>query len=315
MCQQFQGAELDAAVGRVLVESVSPLALEVVLNVQVEIQSRWQEAQRLRQQQVQRAQYEADQARVRFMRVDPNNRLVADTLETQWNEKLRLLAEAEEQCEKRRQLDAIQLTEEQKVRIRALASDFPKLWQDTKTTDRDRKQMARLLLEDVTLHRDREVVAQLRFKGGATQQLRVPLPKRAWDLRRTGAAVIREIDQLLDQNTEGAVAAELTRRGWETSCGRKFNAWRIRRLEQTHGLKSRYDRLREQGLLTIEEMAGLLDCPPKLVYHWRYLGLIEGVCVNDLDERLYKRPTENVVTEIKSRQRRRLWDPACLGKQ
>ena len=79
-------------------------------------------------------------------------------------------------------------------------------------------------------------------------------------------------------------------------------------------MKSRYDRLRQQGLLTIEEMAGLLDCPTKLVYHWRYLGLIEGVCVNDLGERLYKRPTENVITEVKSRQRRRLWDSGLFGK-
>lgn len=315
LCQQIQGAELDAAVGRLLAESVSPLALEVVLNVQAEIQSRLDEAERWRQQQVQRAQYEADHARVRYMRVDPNNRLVADTLETQWNEKLRRLAEAKEECEQRRKLDAVHLTDEQKAKVRALASDFPKLWRDPKTTDRDRKQMARLLLEDVTLHRDREVLAQLRFKGGATQQLRLPLPKHAWDLRRTGAEIIREIDQLLEERTEGEVAQALNQQGRVTSCGRPFNTGMIRRLEQTHRLKNRCDRLREQGLLTIEEMAGLLDCPTKLVYHWRYLGLIEGVSVNDLGARLYKRPTENVIIEIKSRQRRRLWDPACLEKQ
>ena len=62
-------------------------------------------------------------------------------------------------------------------------------------------------------------------------------------------------------------------------------------------------------------MASLLDCPTKLVYHWRYRGLIEGVLVNDLGERLYKRPSENIINEIKSRQRRRLWDPVCLEKQ
>ena len=167
--RQIPGAGLDAAVGRLLVESVSPLALEVALNVQEEIQSRLDEAERLRQQQVQRAQYEADQARVHYMRVDPNNRLVADTLETQWNEKLRRLAQAKEECEKRRKLDAVQLTDEQKAQVLALASDFPKLWHDPKTPDRDRKQMARLLLEDVTLRREREVFVQVRFKGGATR--------------------------------------------------------------------------------------------------------------------------------------------------
>jgi DNA invertase Pin-like site-specific DNA recombinase len=91
-CQRIPGAGIDEEVGRLLVQSVTPLTLEVVLNVQNEIQTRLAEADRLRRQQLQRAQYEADRARVRYMRVDPNNRLVADTLEAQWNEKLRLLA-------------------------------------------------------------------------------------------------------------------------------------------------------------------------------------------------------------------------------
>src|SRR5439155_16301560 len=120
----------DEAIGKLLVDSVTPLALEVALNVQQEIQARLTQADRLRQQQVQRAQYEVDQARVRYMRVDPNNRLVADTLEGQWNEKLRLLAQAREDCEKQHRLDSAQLTDEQKVKILALATDFPKLWQD-----------------------------------------------------------------------------------------------------------------------------------------------------------------------------------------
>jgi DNA invertase Pin-like site-specific DNA recombinase len=90
VCQRIPGTGIDEAIGQLLVRSVTPLALEVALNVQDEIQQRLAEADRLRHQQVQRAQYEADRARVRYMRVDPNNRLVADTLETQWNEKLRL---------------------------------------------------------------------------------------------------------------------------------------------------------------------------------------------------------------------------------
>ena len=80
-CQRIPGGGIDEAVGQLLVQSVTPLTLEIALNVQGEIQTRLAEADRLRQQQVQRAQYEADRARVRYMRVDPNNRMVADTLE------------------------------------------------------------------------------------------------------------------------------------------------------------------------------------------------------------------------------------------
>jgi hypothetical protein len=184
-CQSIPGASIDEAVGKLLVQSVTPLALEVALNVQSEIEARVAEAHRLRQQQVQRTQYEADQARLRYMRVDPNNRLVADTLEVHWNEKLRLLAQAKEECENHQRLDSTQITDEQKTKIRALASDFPRLWQDPKTPDRDRKRMARLLLEDVTLRRDQDVCVQLRFRGGAHQELHLPLPKAAWELKKT----------------------------------------------------------------------------------------------------------------------------------
>ena len=160
------------------------MALEVALKVQKEMQARLDQADRLRHQQVQRAQYEADQARLRYMRVDPNNRLVADTLEAQWNEKLRLLAQAKEEYERQQKLDAQRMTDEQKARVQALASDFPKLWNDPKTPDRERKRMARLLLQDVTLRREQEVLVQIRFRGGATRELRLPLAKPAWALRR-----------------------------------------------------------------------------------------------------------------------------------
>jgi DNA invertase Pin-like site-specific DNA recombinase len=177
-CQQIPGAGVDEAIGKMLVESLTPLALEVALKVQGELQQQLEQADQLRQQHVQRAQYEADQARVRYMRVDPNNRLVADSLETHWNEKLRALAQAKEEYETQRKIDACQLTAEQSAQVLALASDFPRLWNHPKTPDRERKRMARLLLEDVTLFREQEIIVQVRFRGGVTQKLQLPLPRR-----------------------------------------------------------------------------------------------------------------------------------------
>jgi hypothetical protein len=82
---------VDDALSHLIVEGLSPLALQVALHVQEQLQDRLVEADRLRRQHVERAAYEAEQARIRYMRVDPNNRLVADTLEALWNEKLRQL--------------------------------------------------------------------------------------------------------------------------------------------------------------------------------------------------------------------------------
>ena len=223
VCQRIPGGGLDEAVGALLVQSVTPLALEVALQVQNEIQEHLAQADRLRQQQLQRAQYEADRARLRYMRVDPNNRLVADTLEAQWNEKLRSLAQVKEECQKQHQLDSAQLSEEQKTQIRTLATEFPRLWKDPQTPDRDRKRMARLLLEDVTLLREeQEISARILFKGGATRALRVPFPKAAWALRKTKPEIVAEIDRLLDDHCEGEIAGLLNAKGWRSSGGAAF---------------------------------------------------------------------------------------------
>jgi DNA invertase Pin-like site-specific DNA recombinase len=138
VCQRVPGTGVDEAIGNVLLESVSPLALEVALQVQAEVQARIAEADRIRKQHVERAQYEADQAKLRYMKVDPNNRLVADTLEANWNEKLRAVAQAKEEYEKQYAQDNAQLSAEQKAKIVGLASNFPKLWRDPNTLNRDR---------------------------------------------------------------------------------------------------------------------------------------------------------------------------------
>ncbi|MDH3826760.1 MAG: recombinase family protein, partial [Desulfobacterales bacterium] len=93
-CQYIPGAGIDEAISKLLLESVTPLTLEVALQVQKELENRFNEADKLRKQQVVRAEYEANPARRRFMQVDPDNRLVADTLEAEWNEKLRHLQDA-----------------------------------------------------------------------------------------------------------------------------------------------------------------------------------------------------------------------------
>jgi DNA invertase Pin-like site-specific DNA recombinase len=109
ICQRVAGAVVDQAISNLLLELMQPLTLEVALAVQQEVESRIAETDRLRRQHVERAQYEAELARRRYMRVDPDNRLVADGLEAEWNNKLRSLAEAQQQYE--------QQTEKQRLLI------------------------------------------------------------------------------------------------------------------------------------------------------------------------------------------------------
>ena len=293
ICQCIPGAGIDEAVGELLLESVTPTALEVAMRVQEEVRRRIDEVDRLHRQRVDRAQYEVELARRRFMRVDPDNRLVADALEADWNEKLRAHQEAREQYEKRREEDRAELTEEQRARIAAVATDFPALWRDPKTPHRERKRMVRLLLEDVTLIRGDAITVHVRFKGGATQSLSLPLPPSAWQMRQTPRQIVMKVDQLLDSHTDGQIAAILNDRGCVSGSGKPFTNHIIQVIRRRYGLRSRHDRLRDAGLLTVQEIAKLLGVHHSTVKTWRDHGLLLAVPYNDKNECLYPHPGPN----------------------
>lgn len=288
ICQEVPGLGLDRAVGELLVEAMTPLALEVSLAVQQELADRVAEADRLRHERVQRARYEADLAQCRYMRVDPNNRLVADVLEAEWNEKLRALNQAQEEYE--RQV----LDEGKRAEILALATDFPRLWNSPETQDRERKRMVRLMVEDVTLLKGERITAHVRFKGGASRTLSLPIPPPAWLLRQTAPVVVQEIDRLLDEHTEGEIAEILNRRGLRSGDGGAFHVRIVANLRRAYELKDRFTRLRETGMLTVGEMADFLDVSTSTVKHWHAAGLLRGTAFNDKVECLYEHPGDDL---------------------
>ncbi|MEK6630698.1 MAG: recombinase family protein [Acidobacteriota bacterium] len=301
-CQSIPGASLDEAIGTVLVELVTPLALEVALTVQHEIQSHLAEASRLRKMHVERAQYEADLARQRFMHVDPNHRLVADGLEADWNAKLRALQDAQETCEREHAADRAPLTDEQRARVLALAVDFPRLWRDPKTPPRERKRMIRLLIEDVTLNRADTITAHVRFRGGSTRTLTLPVPLRAWELKKTSPAVMAEVDTLLESHTPGCIATVLNQHGHRSGEGRPFTRKMVVDLVKDHdALKSRYDRLRDKGFLTQEEIAKQLGITPETVRTWARRGLLRAHPYTDRYQCLYEPPSQHPPQKMQGR--------------
>ena len=112
ICQSIPGHVVDEALSRLVLDAMQPATLEVALAVQHELEQRLEEADRLRRQRVERARYEADLAQQRFMQVDPKNRLVADALEADWNDRLRALSSAQEQYEQQSQADRTLLDEQ-----------------------------------------------------------------------------------------------------------------------------------------------------------------------------------------------------------
>jgi DNA invertase Pin-like site-specific DNA recombinase len=287
ICQSVPGAALDAAIGALLVTMVSPLSLEVALAVQQELRSRGEEAIRLRQQQVEQARYQAELAQRRFLQVDPANRLVAGVLEAEWNERLRVLAQAQEEAERHNTADRHVLSAEEHDALVALATDVPRLWRDPRTPDRERKRLVRLLLTDVTLLKEEQITAHVRFPGGATQTLRLPVPPPAWQARQTAPQVVQEIDRLAADHTDGEIAALLNVQGRRSGEGKAFHRAMVTRLRVSYGVPSLLSRLRARGLVTAAEMAARLGISVATLQDWQHLGRVQGVRYDEKGSCLY----------------------------
>jgi DNA invertase Pin-like site-specific DNA recombinase len=287
VCQQIPGASIDRAVATLVLETLTPMAVELSLAVQGELQAQFEQADALRHKAVERAHYEAELARRRYLRVDPDNRLVADALEAHWNETLRALEQARQCYEDERKAEQFQLDEAQRAQLHALTQDLPRLWHDEATPQRERKRMLRLLIEDVTLLKGKQVVAHVRFRGGATHTLELPRALPAWALRQTSTEVVGAIDRLLAEHTDKAIAAILNERGMRSGEGRELNRLMVRRIRIAYGLTSRYERLREAGYLRDTEVAEELDVALGTVKSWRLKGWLEAAAYDDKPHYLY----------------------------
>jgi DNA invertase Pin-like site-specific DNA recombinase len=290
-CQSVPGADVDTAITDLLLQTVTPLALEVALNVQAELQNRATEADTLRRSHLERARHRAELARRRYLAVDPDNRLVADSLEGDWNDALRAQAEAQHDYERAATTAAVALDDERQARIRALATDFPALWADPATPARERKRIARLLIDDVTLVKDTTIHAHVRFRGGQKTSLTVAIPPNAWQARQTAPDTVNRLDRLLDDHTDAEAAAALNATGHRSGEGNAFTTTIVVHLRRAHRLPSHADRLRSRGLLTLDEIAEHLGVHRSTIKGWNAAGLLVSHKANDKNERLYEPPT------------------------
>jgi len=306
-CQVIQGAGIDATVSRLLVDTVTPMALEVALNVQAELEARADDADKLRRTHVERARQRTELARRRYLAVDPDNRLVADTLEADWNDALRALQTAQDEYERQTAAANAALTKQHKQRIRQLASDFPKLWNDPATPARERKRIARLLIDDVTLTKTDQVHMHVRFRGGQTTTLTIPKALNSWQARQTPAEILAEIDRLLDEHTDRGTAEQLNQLGRRSGMNQPFTRRIVINIRRHNNLPSHSERLRARGLLTQQEIAQRLGVHPNTIHAWRRAGLLHAHKANDKNDYLYEPPTPGD-HRIKKQQGRRLAD-------
>lgn len=301
ICQSIAGSQVDEAVGLLVAERMTPAAVELALEIRKEIEARYEEADQLRCRAIERAQLDADLAQRRFMVVDPSNRLVADTLEADWNEKLRALAEARDERERAQREDQMAIDGATRDRLVAMTTDFRRLWSDPSTSSRERKRMLAYLVEDATLVKlpDEGITrVHVRFTGGQTTTLRTVNPKASCEMVRTPSDVVALVDRLLDDHVYDEIAEILNARGvrpggaaWPGRGGARFTATRVRYIVHAYNLHPRLERLRARGLLTKKQLADRLGIHETTLTSWVKHGIIQAHAYNG-HAWLYEEPTD-----------------------
>jgi MerR HTH family regulatory protein len=206
------------------------------------------------------------------------------------NDALRALQAAQDEYEKATAAAQAALDDRRKAQIRQLATDFPALWADPATPARERKRIARLLIEDVTLNRTDQIHLHVRFRGGQTHSLTLPPPLNSWQARQTDPDTIALIDRLLDDHTDAETADQLNAAGRRSGMDKPFTARIVLGLRRRCDFPSHAERLRARGLLTLDEIATQLGVHTSTIKAWHHAGLLRSRKANDKNERLFEPP-------------------------
>ena len=205
------GATIDAVVAEAFLAALAPAALQACLAAAQQLEDGHDTALAQWRRQVEQARYEAGRAERRYRAVDPDNRLVARGLETEWNTALQALADAEAELARRETARPKTLTPQEKSVILALGDDLVEAWSAPTTTDKDRKQLLRSLLDEINInvhrdHTDAHAELLLRWKGGAITDLSVPIKRKPINRLRTDEDTVDLVRRLAAHYPDSIIA-------------------------------------------------------------------------------------------------------------
>ena len=241
VCQTVMGEKVDEGISKLLLEMLNPLAIKAAIKVQNELGARKLEAGKFYSQQIERAQYEAELAKKRYMSVDPGNRLVATELEAAWNQKLRHLEKAQQEYEKKKKDDLKVVKQTTEADIMKIVSDFPRLWTSPNIAFREKKRMIRLLIEDVTVkNSDKKTILNIRFRAATSKTLAIDRKLPIYKIRKIKDEIIARVDKLTENHIPSEIAATLNQQGYRLWDGNTFKRKSVKYIIRTYGLKSRY---------------------------------------------------------------------------
>ena len=280
-CLRVGAVRIDRAVAETFLAAMAPAGLEAALEAEKSSQAEQQTALQQWRLQVERARYEAERAERRYRQVEPENRLVARTLELEWEKCLTAMGAAEAELRRKEQENKIDLTEDQRRQIRALAADLRQVWDAPTTTDRDRKELLQGLLEEVkieVLPDQAKAHLVLRWKTGAHSELDVLWRVKRIPPLRTDEDTIDLVRRLAVHHPDAIIAGVLGGQGRKTVTGERFTAdkvgnlrryWKIPRYEPPASPP-------EGELLSVQAAAEKLGVAASTLHRWLGDGFIAG---------------------------------------
>ena len=280
-CLNVGGMVIEQAVADAFLQAITPAAIEATRLSVEQLRANHDAALSQWRLEVERARYEAEKAERRYRSVEPENRLVARGLETEWESRLRDLAAAEMELRRREQQRPGTIPTEQLQMLQRLGADIRQVWTAPTTTGRDRKELLRTLLEEVILNLKRaegRAHLTLRWRGGAFTTLDVPVPKFKPVGPRTDEDTISLLPRLAALYPDEVIAGILNRQGRKTATGERFTANQVGSLRRYRGIpRCQPPATPPDGdLVTIRKAAQILGMNTSSIHRWLADGFIAG---------------------------------------
>ena len=280
ICQSMGGRRIEDAVSRLFLDAMAEGQLEIHLAALHKLDDPHDALVSQLELQVERARYEAGRIERQYNAVEPENRVVARTLENRWNEALAYVGELEQHlADHKRRVAAPPLDVSEEHRLRELSKDLPKLWAHQHVTDRDRKMLLRAAIEEVQLCKhDRTVDVKILWKGGAVSETCVAL-QRLSPSKPAPSNLVQLVRELASRYADAQIARILIRRGIKTPRSKlSFTARHVADLRRRYGIAPCPDASEEtQGATyTVEQAAKLFKVSTPTIYSWLNIGVLVG---------------------------------------
>lgn len=289
-CWSTGARRIDDKVVESFLEAMAPPELDLSLAVLKEVERQADSLARQWKLRLERARYESQRAERQYNAVEPENRIVARTLEARWNQKLQEVAQVEQEYEEAQGKQKLELSAQDKKAILALARDLPRLWQAPTTTSVDKKRMLRLVVQDVVLspvdRPERATRIRILWKTGALSELQTPRPTLA-DSRKAPEPVLAAVRELAGKKySDSQIAAELNRLGLKNGMGRAFTSKAVATLRRRHVIRagrppgvsaSPQPEQDEQGRYSTRGLVSRYGVSVPMVRYWVRRGLITPV--------------------------------------